>query len=307
LLESGVVKWDDIVTETRVRSLKEVVAARKLSVASMTKAGVSPRYARDAFAAVHTPEQELIRQHRKELVEQIKEAGLSREQIKEAVARGIHKQVAIGAGPSRSQAIPELKRPDTLPESLKRAFRRFGTGTPPPVPATPPPTRFGPADMVRYAAEQGYEVTPLSPAELKERFGATDADIRRGVMLYDAGTRRIYLNPSAEMFDQPDPAAYIAKQHANRWMASGHPMAIVDHEIGHAKHHAAIQARYREAAMRQPFDPDMAKRIEGWVSGYASANPLEFVAEVYSGLKGGKVYNKAVMDYYDSLGGVLPK
>lgn len=128
LLESGVVKWDDIVTPTRVRTLTEVVAARKLDVASMTKAGVSPKIAADAFARVHTPEQVLIRQHRASLVANLERAGLSTGQIVEAAARGIHRNVVIAAGPSKSQAMPEVKRPSSLPSALKRALLWFFTG-----------------------------------------------------------------------------------------------------------------------------------------------------------------------------------
>jgi hypothetical protein len=55
LLEAGVVKWTDVVTPSRVRTLREVVSLRGLSVKRMTDAGVRPRIAEAAHAAVNTP------------------------------------------------------------------------------------------------------------------------------------------------------------------------------------------------------------------------------------------------------------
>jgi hypothetical protein len=42
------------------------------------------------------------------------------------------------------------------------------------------------------------------------------------------------------------------------------------------------------------------------VSAYAATRPVELVAEVYSGLKAGKIYDATIMGWYHRLGGVMP-
>jgi len=71
LLKAGVVDWKDIVTPSRVRDLREVVAKKKLTIDQMERAGVGPRWAAEAHAAVHTPEHEAIARQRRELIERL--------------------------------------------------------------------------------------------------------------------------------------------------------------------------------------------------------------------------------------------
>lgn len=106
LIESGKVDWKEVVTPTRVRDLREVVARNKLSVKDMVKAGVKPRWAEAAHASVNTPEHQVVRQVRQELVDRLKGAGGSSEQIKEAVASRLAARVGITQGPSGPQAMP---------------------------------------------------------------------------------------------------------------------------------------------------------------------------------------------------------
>ena len=66
LLKAGVVKWEDIVTPSRVRDLREVVAKKKLTIERNDQGRRRPALgSRTAHAAVHTPEHELVAAQRK--------------------------------------------------------------------------------------------------------------------------------------------------------------------------------------------------------------------------------------------------
>jgi hypothetical protein len=117
LLEKGTVNWDDVVTPTRVRDLREVVSRNKLSVADLTKAGVPRGLADLVHASVDTPAHELVDKTRQELVDKLKDVGLSHQEIKRAVGEGLAKRVFIGEGPSGAQSFYIAPRP-LAPEVL---------------------------------------------------------------------------------------------------------------------------------------------------------------------------------------------
>jgi hypothetical protein len=50
----------------------------------------------------------------------------------------------------------------------------------------------------------------------------------------------------------------------------------------------------------------MVEHIRRTVSGYASLSRAELVAEVYAGLKAGRVFPGDIMAYYRELGGIKP-
>ena len=106
LLKTGVIEWKDVVTPGRVRDLREVVANKRLSVKTMTDAGVRPTIAEAAHKAVHTAEHELVAQRRRELAEKITAAGLNQEQLSAAIAKGVVEKVSLGAGPDTYGAGP---------------------------------------------------------------------------------------------------------------------------------------------------------------------------------------------------------
>jgi hypothetical protein len=113
LVEKGVIGWDDVVTKTRVRSLREVVSRLGLTVDQMAKAGVRRDLAAKAHQSVNTPAHELAEQHRKELIAKVVKAGVSPAQVKEAVARKLAARVSIGAGPSGPSG-PATFGPDAI-------------------------------------------------------------------------------------------------------------------------------------------------------------------------------------------------
>ena len=99
LLKDGVVDWKDIVTPSRVRPLREVVAIKNLDVKTLVGAGVNPRIAAVAHAAVNTPEHILVEQHRAELLANLHAAGVSQKIVVEQLSKGLASRVSIGAGP----------------------------------------------------------------------------------------------------------------------------------------------------------------------------------------------------------------
>lgn len=126
LLESGAVKWETIVTPTRVRSLTEVIKDAGLSLKDLQAAGVRHDIAEAAYARVHTPRQTIIREQRVAMVTRIIGAGISPQQLKEAVAQGVAEKIGIAAGPSKASPVKSVNRPGTLPEKLRGMLAYFG-------------------------------------------------------------------------------------------------------------------------------------------------------------------------------------
>jgi hypothetical protein len=125
LLERGVVSWNDIVTDTRVRSFHEVVQRAKLDVAAMTKAGVEREQAQHAFEKINTPKQLKVREQRQKLIERIQKAGLCDEQIKEAVAVLVGEKIGIAGGKAQSTITYASSRFSRLPEELRSALAYY--------------------------------------------------------------------------------------------------------------------------------------------------------------------------------------
>jgi len=110
LLKEGLAGWDEIVTPTRVRDLQEVVAIKKLTVQEMLDAGIEPRVAQEAHAAVHTPEHELVERHRRELIDKIKVAGLNRDDLVSRIASRLAERVTGAGGPIPTGTTTQLDR-----------------------------------------------------------------------------------------------------------------------------------------------------------------------------------------------------
>ena len=100
LLDKGVVQWKDIVTPSRVRSLREVVAIKQLTVAEMTAVGVNPRIAAEAHASVHTPAHQIVAAQRAQLTQQLTQAGLNQNQLTQQLAQGLASTVSLAQGPA---------------------------------------------------------------------------------------------------------------------------------------------------------------------------------------------------------------
>lgn len=132
LVKAGVVQWGDVVTSTRIRDLREVVAREKLSVETVTRAGVRKDLAEKAHASVSTPAHQLAEQTRKELIAKLLNAGLTREQIDRAVAERLARRVTIGTGPSGGMgfaAKPSTPTPPKPPPTPKPQPKPKPAGT----------------------------------------------------------------------------------------------------------------------------------------------------------------------------------
>lgn len=125
LIQKGIVTWEDVVTPTRIRDLREVVARQKLTVPVLTRAGVRKDIAERAFATVHTPAHELAERTRAELVAKLRGAGLTDAQIQQAAGERLARRVTIGSGPSGGMGfaakpttpVPPRPRPAGTPLS----------------------------------------------------------------------------------------------------------------------------------------------------------------------------------------------
>jgi len=86
----------------------------------------------------------------------------------------------------------------------------------------------------------------------------------------------------------------------NHWFVDKSAEGIVWHELGHLNHWKYNREWYTR---KYNFSEDLKKYIIDNVSGYASTNSLEFAAEVFAGINGGKHknYNKSIRDLYESI------
>lgn len=111
LLKAGVIKWDDVVTNTRVRSLREVVARKKLTMPALQAAGVKKSVAEAAWSSVHTTGHEAAAIHRKALISNLQGAGLTTDQVKQGFARGVADRVKLTDIPPTGPKAPALPLP----------------------------------------------------------------------------------------------------------------------------------------------------------------------------------------------------
>jgi len=166
LLKQGLVTWEDVVTPSRVRDLREVVARKKLTVKQMEDAGIKPWNAKEAHRTVHTPEHELEERHRRELIEKIKGAGVSQETLARELATRLASRVTIAANPTYTQPAGVIQRLPGIETShvgeMKRLLNAIKPGVlraipkskpPPPPPPTPPPPAPEPAPLAPAPAE----------------------------------------------------------------------------------------------------------------------------------------------------------
>ena len=118
LVEAGVVKWSDVVTPARIRSLREVVSRGKLSVAELLDAGVTKKAAEAAHQSVNTPAHAVAEAERVEALRKLLGLGVSKPQIKELFGARVAERVGISEGPSGPQPMPPAPSVPFLPTLL---------------------------------------------------------------------------------------------------------------------------------------------------------------------------------------------
>jgi hypothetical protein len=240
LLKEGVVKWDDIVSESRVRDFREVVSNKRLSVKQLTKAGVRPYEAQRAYAAVTTPAHIAAEAAQKQIMARLKGAGLSQEKVVSELSKQLAGRVSFGPGPTgpytQGPAWPSGGLPSMGPSSAAE-IRALLTGwavgryimpphAPPPQIPTPQTATPHPDDLKK-AIEQAIEqetpyvmppVAPPPPIQIREGFAPLPGEL--------AGAMR-------EALPEPKGLAPVARVKAlreslERRIAAGDPTAAAE-------------------------------------------------------------------------------
>ena len=81
------------------------MAINKVSLPTMLKSGVKKPFAEAAHAAVHTSEQELVREHRATLIKQLTNAGIAQDKLVKELSRGLVSQAGITGGRPGQQTM----------------------------------------------------------------------------------------------------------------------------------------------------------------------------------------------------------
>ncbi len=128
LIEAGIVEWGDVVTPGRVRSLTEVVAAKKLTRDDLKAVGARRSVIDGVFATVESGANVQAAAERQRIVAALRNAGLTDEQIKKQLASGLRSRFgATGPGgqsppppPPPSPPPSPAPKPPSLPQSPPR-------------------------------------------------------------------------------------------------------------------------------------------------------------------------------------------
>jgi hypothetical protein len=95
----------------------------------------------------------------------------------------------------------------------------------------------------------------------------------------------------------------MKRSYDSLWFSSKDEDHVITHEIGHALHDKAIGTEAYAKVGRKAMPEARTKYIADQVSQYASSSEVEFVAEVYAGVKAGHSYDDKIMKFYAKLGG----
>jgi hypothetical protein len=213
LLDKGVVQWKDIVTPSRVRSLREVVAIKQLNIREMTAAGVNPRIAAEAYGSVHTAAHQIVAAQRAQLTAAITGAGLNQDQLTRQLAQGLAGRVSLAEGPaSYAPTYPpawpaQQVAPFTFGSVAHAAeLQRLLNPPPPPAPPAPPAAPVPPAPPRPPVAPVAPAVAPVRPEEPTEEVRQGGALEKHDMGLSDAkavGYNRPRQEAVAAMFGRP--------------------------------------------------------------------------------------------------------
>lgn len=123
LIEKKVISWDDVVRRSRIRTLAEVAAEKRLTVPQMVKAGVPEGVARKAVAVGNAPAPTAPPAATlADAYQRLRSAGLSDREIAARLAERLGKRIGIGKGPAGpgpsgpiGGAMPPPKAPPATP------------------------------------------------------------------------------------------------------------------------------------------------------------------------------------------------
>jgi hypothetical protein len=185
LIERGVVQWSDVVTPSRVRDFREVVALKKLSIRSMVESGVNRSQAEKAYATVHTPHHEVAAQHRKALVDNLIAKGVPKDQIGESFGKGVAGRVTVGKAPGGSTPLTPTPPPSPIkpPAEISPVVAKQ-LGVKLPQPRLDAPVKEGSKARVK-------KVKVESPPSYHPDFHAPLPDIKAKMDAYTEGDRKV--------------------------------------------------------------------------------------------------------------------
>jgi hypothetical protein len=151
---------------------------------------------------------------------------------------------------------------------------------------------------------KGYAIPPpyqIFTDDIEARYGTAFAG-SFAVAHQEEGTLKNQIIYSKD-FNSKSMRESIAENKEKGWFTSTDVFA---HEYAHNAHHNNIS--YEEAVeygggFGQGRDAERGSAIAGKVSEYAQKNPMEFVAETFSGHVSGKTYSKDVYDLYKKYKG----
>jgi hypothetical protein len=115
-------------------------------------------------------------------------------------------------------------------------------------------------------------------------------------MAFSLAERLVVVNPR---FDTRGKIAGATRVAADAGLIStGVEWYCVWHEIAHALQSQSIGPGELKRLSKTKFDVGTARFLRSQVSHRAGDNAAEMVAEVYSGMRAGKIYSQRVMDLY---------
>ena len=158
------------------------------------------------------------------------------------------------------------------------------------------------ARAIRVAVRHGLAVAPWEEWDhlLWARFNGNIFEIREIIAYYDEDDDELVINRAHAAWG--DMRAYVQTEERRGHFSTRSADHIVRHEIGHALHYRGMTDAERAEIWYKGL-PREEKLIATQVSGYAREGRIEFVAEVYSGLWGGRKFGRDVTSLYETLKG----
>ena len=117
---------------------------------------------------------------------------------------------------------------------------------------------------------------------------------------------RSFITVNSDSTFWKDPARAADQLHRQRWFSDGDASHPVRHELGHLNHWKRSPGWYEKLQTSADDAAALRERqgvVNREVSRYASTNPAEFVAEVFTGRASGRTYSTDVMSLYEKFRG----
>jgi hypothetical protein len=265
LIEAGVVRFEDVVTEGRVRDLREVVSLKGLSLEALETAGVPKAVAEQAHRSVTTPAHRLAADSRARTLVALRAKGVSDEEARRAVSSRLAARVTIGAGPSGPQGsrVTPWNSPPMPPEELANRLGVKLRPVPSPGPSPPGPVLPGRPIAEPIAADAEGDRLVDALAEVAARRDAALAPLA-------AGRAAVHRETALQMDARVAPGAGPKERAAAR-AALGRGAEELRRIAEKVK---AVEARYRDEA-HALLKVDDPAAIEVEHAGYVQGRPLD--------------------------------